>query len=83
MCDIFVFFKVFYFFGYGVFRLCLYCWEVGYWCKYLSKIIYLLNWRFLDFNYFLWCEEGFGEGGLDNKEKLVVYFNEEEFLFCE
>lgn len=42
-----------------------------------------VNWRFLDFNYFLWCEEGFGEGGLDNKEKLVVYFNEEEFLFCE
>lgn len=43
LCDILVYFKVMYLLGYGGFRFCFYCREVGYYCKYLCKIIYMLN----------------------------------------
>lgn len=83
LCDIPAFSKVFHLSGHGALRSCPYCREVGHRCKHLSKTIHLSNRRFLDSNHPLRCEEGFGEGGPDNKEKPAVYSNEEELSLRE
>lgn len=69
--DIPAFSKVFHLSGHGALRSCPYCREVGHRCKHLSKTIHLSNRRFLDSNHPLRCEEGFGEGGPDNKKKQL------------